>query len=245
MFHRARAMLSEVKLSRFLLTQISLAVGIALDDGELLALEPDATMMREAFATGKPPIFGPLAGFVAQIRVARGDVTAARSLLRDAVTAAGAAATSLGTFPLAVSAAQYCARSEADAVRALCARDAARAALPLLPRRLPMRSFASASAAAIRLRRTPPPPVSPPSAGRYTRRSRASSAGSSMSRARSGRASATSALPGSISGCPDASDYTADPLAALLTSRELEIARLVASGCTNREAANTLSVSVS
>jgi DNA-binding NarL/FixJ family response regulator len=41
-----------------------------------------------------------------------------------------------------------------------------------------------------------------------------------------------------------ASDYTADPLAAVLTSRELEIARLVASGCTNREAATTLSVSV-
>ena len=40
------------------------------------------------------------------------------------------------------------------------------------------------------------------------------------------------------------SDHAADPLAAVLTSRELEIARLVASGCTNREAATTLSVSV-
>ena len=65
----------------------SLAVGIALDDGELLALEPDAAMMRDAFATGKPPIFGPLAAFVGQIRMARGDITAARRLLHDAVAA--------------------------------------------------------------------------------------------------------------------------------------------------------------
>jgi DNA-binding CsgD family transcriptional regulator/tetratricopeptide (TPR) repeat protein len=244
-FHRARAMLSEVKLSRFFLTQISLAVGIALDDGELLALEPDATMMREAFATGKPPIFGPLAGFVAQIRVARGDVTAARSLLRDAVTAAAAAATSLGTFPLVVSAAQYCARSEVDAVRVLCARDAGKGRAPaataalvdaILGRRFSGGDATAANAAAAGFAAVGWP--------LYEALARELSGQLDVAREIRARIGYVG-IAGAVSAVArSASDYTADPLAAVLTSRELEIARLVASGCTNREAATTLSVSV-
>lgn len=244
-FHRARAMLSEVKLSRFYLAHIALAIGIALDDGELLALEPDTTMLREAFATGKPPIFGPLAGFVGQVRAARGDITGARSLLLDAVTAAGAAPTSLGTFSLAVTAAQYCVRSEADAVRALCARDAAKGRAPaaaaaladaILSRRFGGGDATAANAAAAGFADVGWP--------LYEALAREVSGQRDVARAIRAQIGYVGLAGAASAVARSASDETADPLAAVLTSRELEIARLVARGSTNREAATTLSVSV-
>jgi len=244
-FHRARAMLSEVKLSRFYLTHIALAIGIALDDGELLALEPDAAMLREAFATGKPPIFGPLAGFSGQIRAARGDITGARHLLRDAVTAAAAAPTSLGTFPLVVSAAQCCAQSEADAVRFLCARDAGKGRAPaaaaalvdaIFRRRFGFGDATAADAAAAGFADVGWP--------LYEALAREAGGRRDVAREIRGRIGYVGLAGAASADARSTSDETADPLAALLTSRELEIARLVARGSTNREAATALNVSV-
>jgi hypothetical protein len=93
-----------------------LAVGTALDDRELLAREPDAAFVDRAPATGIPLLFGPLAAACAQLRVARGELTAASSVLRRAMHAALAALPSSGSFPLAIVAAQHCERADAGGV---------------------------------------------------------------------------------------------------------------------------------
>jgi len=216
---RALSLVGETKISwqraRVVGAWLNLATGEPNPAGALTAAHLD-----DAFATGKPQIYGPLAAAAAEAAVRRGEEREARALQRRALDAALEAASSLGSFPLVVTAAGACDASDAKRVRALAARDAAKgpapAAAAALAEALLERRFGDAERAREHARRA---------AGGFAvagwpyfealARAEADDAGSNTGRSR-----------------------------AALTPRESEIAELVAGGHSNREVARALFVSV-
>ena len=245
-FDRARRTLADMKLDQFFFAQVSLALGIATNDPELLAFAPDDRLLDAACATGAAPIFGPLAAFHAQYLASRGEFEQARAVALRAVAVAHEVDESFGAFPLAVTAAALCTRSQIDLVRRLCARDAGRGPAPAaasgLVEALFEKRFGSSTDVS------------------NARRAAAAFAGvgwpvyEAMALELAGEADAASAVRRRIGyagaplsraiGLERARAGDEDPFAGLLTPRELEIVRLVAGGRSNREVALTLGVSV-
>jgi DNA-binding NarL/FixJ family response regulator len=239
MYVRALSLVGETKVTWYRAWFVALWVGTATGDAALLADEPDPTAIDRAIESGKVQLFGPLVAVYASILISRGEGEAARLLLRRALAAASAATLSLGTFPLIVVAAQSCDAPDIDAVRALATRDAARGAA----------SAATADLADAILAR------------RFGRTDNAITAAKraaagfeaigwpyfeSIALDEAGNAAAARAIRERIGHIepqmPQASGE--DGIPTLLNGRALEIARLVASGCSNREVAATLFVSV-
>jgi DNA-binding NarL/FixJ family response regulator len=234
-------LLGEFKADRHDAVLAALAVGSVLDDRELLGYEPDAAFIDEVFATDRSSSYGPLAAVYAQLLAARGENAAACRLLSRAVEAALSALQLTRSFPLVVVAAQLCDRAGAGAVRTVCARSlgsgpAPKAAAELAEAILLVRFGDAASAIA---------PARSAAAGFAAigwpvYEALALEIAGAVDGARVIRERI-----GYRCGAPqhvDPAEGSNDPA---LTSRELEVARHVASGGTNREIAAALSVSVS
>jgi DNA-binding CsgD family transcriptional regulator/tetratricopeptide (TPR) repeat protein len=220
------AMIGEGRLGRDRAVVAALAVAAAIDDSELLRYEPDTGFIERVFAVNVPLVFGPLAAYHAQILTRRGDRDAAQRLLSRAVHAALAAGSPFGSFPLVVVAAQLGNRGDDAAIRKLCEMTAAAG---------PAGAHAAELAEAFLLRGS-------------------GDATSAQSKARKAAAGfAAIGWPQYESLARDCADDRARPargsggrvsVEPALTSRELEIARHVAAGCTNRDIGKALSVSV-
>ena len=237
---RSLPLIGEVEVSRHGMVVAALAAGIVLHDRQLLTHEPDAAFIERSFETGLPMKFGPLAASCAELLAARGELDAARRLLQRAVRAAAAALPFTGSFPLVVVAAQHCDRAQAEDVRKLCAatvtsgpagKAAAELGEAILLRRFdsPDSAIAPAQAAAAGFAAVGWPlyealalEVSGDRVGAERIRERLGLRDRPVQQARP----------------PN------DDVETLLTPRELEVARLVASGSTNRKVADTLNVSV-
>jgi DNA-binding CsgD family transcriptional regulator/tetratricopeptide (TPR) repeat protein len=238
---RGLPMIGEVQSAQFAAVLATLALGTALDDRDLLRHEPRAAFVERAFDTGMPGVYGPLAAFCAQLRAARGEHDAALSLLRRALRAACAALPSSGSFPLVVVAAQLGTPADAAPIRALCAATADTGPAP---------SHAADLAEAILRFRFDA------GSGSATEPARRAAAGfaaigwpvyEALAREAAGDRRSAQAIRERI-GYRGRSvletNPAADSPAPVLTARELEVARLVASGRMNREIAIALSVSV-
>ncbi len=242
-FDRARTTLADMKLDQFFFAQTALALGLAQNDAQLLACAPDRRLLDEAIATGKAPIFGPLAAFWARFLAARGALDDARAVALRAVDAALASGDAFGSFPLALSAAAVCAPPHARRVLELCARDGtgpAPAATRSLAAAVLARRFASGDPVPDARRAAEGfAAVGWPLYEAAARELAGDPAGARAARERIGyRGEAI--VPAGAEPIA-ASD---DPFGGALTARELTIARLVAGGSTNREVALALHVSV-
>lgn len=236
---RALALLVETKVSWYRAWCVGLWLGSTTGDATPLAQEPDRATLEAAFASGKAQLYGPLVAAYAAVLIGRGDVAAARALLRRAVDAAGLATSSLGSFPLIVEAARAADASDVKAVLALAARDASKGPAP---------EAAAALVEAILARR-----FSGPDAGNALARRAAAGFAEigwplyeAMALDEAGEPAAATRIRERIGdvGTKMQSDAGGDGLPVLLTAREVEIARLVCGGRTNREVASTLFVSV-
>jgi DNA-binding CsgD family transcriptional regulator len=236
----AMPMIGEAPTARHIAIFAALAVGMALDDRDLLGNEPDAAFIEGAFATGAPRIYGPLAALCAQLRAARGERDAARTILHRALRAVTAGPHVFGSFPLTIVGAQLCDRGGATDVRQLCAltagagppsQHAAELAEAILERRFgePYSAVARAQAAAAGFAA-----VGWPFYEAIARETAGDDDAAQRIRERIG-------YRGKIASRVHAAD---DSLAPALTPREWQIAQLVASGKTNRDIATALSVSV-
>ncbi len=236
----ALPLIGEGKLGRHRAILAALAAGTALEDRSLLAHEPDAGQLERVFETDLPLVYGPLAALCAQLQAARGEHAVARRLLRRAMRAARGSSTAFGTFPLAIVAAQHVEAADAAGVRALCAR---------APGGGPVSDAAANLAEAVLQRRFGEPEAARRSAERaaegfaaigwpvyeaLARETAGDAAGAQRIREGIGyRGIAGGRLgPGQGAGQTE------------LTPRELEIARLVAAGGSNRAIAAELNVSV-
>jgi DNA-binding CsgD family transcriptional regulator len=235
---RGLPLIGEGKLGRHRAVLAALAVGTALDDRELLGYEPDAALMDLVFETALPLIYGPLAALCAQLQAGRGERDDARRLLLRAVRSAMAALPMLGSFPLAIVAAQHGERADAGDVRELCTRSlqsgpAAKATADL--------------AEAILVRRFGDPLSAPArraaagfgSIGWPVYEALALEASGDIEAARTIRERIGFRV--SAAGRAQLLPASCEPV---LTPRELEVARLVADGGSNRDIAATLNVSV-
>ncbi len=184
---------------------------------------PDEAAVRGALRTGKVQLYGPLVASFAQSLLARGDTATARALTHDAVIAA-ATTRSLGSFPLTVVAARICEPVWSAQVKALAARDAvcgeATAATAQLVDAILERRFGDRADAA-RLARA--------AADGFAR------VGWPVFEAEALHEAHAEATP---------SDDGGGEVARLLSARELDVARRVANGKSNREVAADLIVSV-
>ena len=237
----ALPMIGEFKTDRHAAVLAALAVGIVRDDPELLAHEPDAAFIDEVFATHRPSSYGPLAAVCAQLWAARGEHDAARRLLRRAIDAATEALPLTGSFPLVVVAAQLCDRGDSGAVMALCAGSigsgpASKAAAELAEALLIAR-FGDADSA-IDMARSAASGFD--TIGWPVYEALAFEAAGDLDGARR-----IFARIGDPRGTIPSAEPTGGSREEFLTPRELEIATQVASGCTNREIAGSLNVSVS
>lgn len=217
--HRALPLVGETKISwhraRIVGAWLSLATGESNVAGELAR-----THIDEAFATGKPQIYGPLSALAAEAALRRGEDREARACVRRALDAALASASSLGSFPLAIAAAGACDANDAQRVRDLAERDAATGPAP---------AAAAALAEAILERR-------------FGDGERAREHGR---RAADGFAAVGWPYFEALGHAEARSGGPAPALPrATLTPREAEIAELVARGRSNREVASSLFVSV-
>jgi len=232
----AMALIGETKVTWNRAHCVALLVGLATANATLRAEEPGADSLESAFASGKAPVYGPLAALVAELLIRRGESGRARKLLRRAVRAAADAALSLGTFPLVVVAAGACERADADLVRALARRDAFRGAAPQaaadLAEAILARRFGEANASLAARAAAAFGTVGWP----YFE---------ALAYAEAGDAGAAAAIRKRIGASePSPASGAVDGLAGVLSARELEIARLVARGRSNKEISSALFVSV-
>ncbi|HEY5095406.1 MAG TPA: AAA family ATPase [Candidatus Eremiobacteraceae bacterium] len=239
MYLRALTLVGETKVSWYRAWFVALWVGSATGDAALLADEPDRATIDMAFDTGRVQLFGPLVAIYALILVGRGESEPARVLLRRALAAASAATLSLGTFPLIIVAAQLCDASDIDAVLVLASRDAAKGAAP---------AAAADLAAAMLARRFGKSEDASAAANRAAAGFAAISWPyfESLALDEAGDAAAARTIRERIGHVEPHSPQVSgdDGVSRLLNGRALEIARLVASGRSNREVAATLFVSV-
>ncbi|HKW44720.1 MAG TPA: AAA family ATPase [Candidatus Eremiobacteraceae bacterium] len=237
-YRKALALLGETKVSWYRAWCVALWVGLATGDAALVGDDLDPGTFDAAFATGKAQLYGPLAAAYSDVLLARGDRKGARELLRRAVAAAKTTL-SLGSFPLVVAAAMSCEASDADAVVTLCARDAEKGPAP---------AAAAALADAIIARRFGDPREAVHSAKKAA--DGFAVVGwpfyESIARDEAGESDAARSIRKRIGYVESQPARPTDEgnLGTLLTGREIEIARLVSSGQTNREIARSLSVSV-
>jgi DNA-binding NarL/FixJ family response regulator len=237
---RALPLIGEVEVSRHGMVVAALAAGLAIGDRRLLAHEPDAAFIERSLETGLPIKFGPLAASCVQLLAARGELDAARRLLQRAVRTATDALPFTGSFPLVVVAAEHCDRAQAEDIRKLCAATAASG---------PASKAAAELGRAILLRRfgSPDSAVAPAQAAAagftavgwplyeaLALEVSGDRVGAERIRERLGLRDRPVQQPRPRN----------DDVETLLTPRELEVARLVASGSTNRKVADTLNVSV-
>jgi DNA-binding CsgD family transcriptional regulator/tetratricopeptide (TPR) repeat protein len=239
MYARALTLVGETKVSWYRAWFVAMWVGSATGDPALLADAPDRAGMEMAIQTGKPQIYGPLVAIYAKLLTGRGDGESARVLLREALTTAGAATLSLGTFPLIVSAAQLCDASDIDAIRTLANRDAAKGAAP---------AAAADLADAILIRRFGLP-GDPVAAAKRAAEGFATIGWpyfESLAQDEAGDMAAARKTRERIGHVELQMQHTngTDGVRALLNGRAFEIAQLVASGRSNREVAAALFVSV-
>jgi DNA-binding CsgD family transcriptional regulator len=229
----ALALLAETKVTWYRAWVVGILMGIETNDRSLQSRQPDAASVDAAFATGKAPIFGPLSASLARVLCDRGDSALARALLRRAVDAASCASSSVGTFPLIVVAAELCDRDDASAIDQLGARDAAKG---------PALQAAADLARAILAVRFAFETASDHGVGLVTRADLATRAAELFAVVGWPRyeEQARALLERFEGSTPPA----APPKQPVLTTREFEIARLVASGLANREVAGSLFVSV-
>lgn len=239
MYARALALVGETKVSWYRAWFVAMWIGAATGDPALLADAPDRAGIDMAIQTGKAQIFGPLVAIYARLLNGNGGSEAARVLLRQALTASAGTTLSLGTFPLIIVAAQLCDASDVDAVRALGSRDAAKGAAP---------AAAADLADAILIRRFGKPDEAIAAAKRAAEGF--ATIGwpyfESLAQDEAGEVTAARELRARIGHRePQVPQTTGeDGVRALLNGRAFEIARLVASGRSNREVAETLFVSV-
>ncbi len=246
-FERARRTLADMKLDQCFFAQMALALGLAMNDPELLAYAPDDRLLETAYATGAAPIFGPLAAFYAQLLASRGALEEARSVALRAAGVAQAVDDSFGAFPLAVTAAAVCARSQTDTVRALCARDIGRGPAPaaagaLVDALIDKRFRTGDAEGSARRAADGFAAVGWPLYEAMALDLAGDPAAAATVRSRIGYAGAPLAVAVGLGAAPSAG--VEDPFGGILTPRELEIVRLVVAGRSNRETARDLSVSV-
>lgn len=235
---RALDILGETRVSWYRARFVALWLRNATGEAEPSALDDrDAETLDAAFASGKASLYGPLAAASAVDLLTRGDAASARALVRRAVNAASAASSSLGSFPLVVVAALACEGSDANAVRALAARDASKGPAPAAAAELVIAILARRFGAA----KADLEPAHRAAAG-------FAEVGwpffEALALDEAGDRVAAAAVRERIGHVQPAQPANREGIRSLLTARELQIASLVSRGRTNREVANRLFVSV-
>jgi DNA-binding CsgD family transcriptional regulator len=236
LYRRALEPIAETKVSWYRAWSVAWLVRASTGDDSLAVDEPSATAIDDALATGKPSIYGPLVASAAALWLRTGNLHAARDAAGRAVAAALKAKTAVGAFPLAIVAAQACGAGEAASIRELTERHRTRGIAPegeaALAEAILARRFGDGGAAHARR-----------AVDLFRRAARSFYEATALDEA--GDAAAATAVRRRL-GCGDDAGERPEPVSAhaRLSGREIEIARLVASGSTNREIAVALDVSV-